>query len=381
MAGSPMNPAFFLVNPILLCYHRPMGQTTWKGVQSRNGSSMRAVEIKRAGFAEVIQTEVPSPGPKDLLVKVHATGICRSDLAAYVGKHPYRIPPLVTGHEVAGVVTSIGKEVNDFLPGDPVVIEPHIGCGHCVFCNEGDYNLCRVKRVLGTRDWSGSFAEYIAIPRSCAYRIPSDLPMDVAALVEPLSVGIHAVAKVPLQEGKTIAILGSGTIGLTILLGVLQTRPRRVICTDIRDTNLKVALSLGANDAINPHQTELSYEILRITGNLGVDTSFIVADTDEVVAQALQITRPKGTVVVVALFEGPSQVDLRDIQMGERQMVGTLMYTRKDYRAAMDMLPSVKDSLAKLITHHTNLKHLPAMLENLSKGRLMDVIKVIVEPV
>jgi len=286
---------------------------------------------------------------------------------------------VVTGHEAAGTITVLGDGVQELKVGDPVIIEPHFGCGQCTFCASGDYNLCRTKRVLGTAQWPGSFAEYVVVPAACAYKLPPAMPMSVATLAEPLSVGLHAVRKAGLEPGASVAILGSGTIGLTLLLGVLQHEPSRVICSDLRRGNLDAALSLGASHAVNPEEKDLTLEVERITKGLGVDVCFVAVPSDAVVGQSLRITRPKGRIVLIALFEAPSGVDLREIQLRERELIGTLMYTRRDYLDAIRLLPSLEGSLARLITHRITLSQVPDMLERLTRFRDNDAIKVVVE--
>jgi L-iditol 2-dehydrogenase len=340
---------------------------------------MKAVEIKKVGFAEVVEIEDPKAGTGEVRVRVHATGICGSDIAAYLGRHPYRVPPVITGHEVAGIVESVGDGVGELSVGDPVIIEPHIGCGECFFCKSDDYNLCKEKRVLGTTSWPGSFAEYVVVPAACAFKVPSDIPLSVVTLIEPLCVGLHAVEKAAIEPGATVAILGSGTIGLTLLLAVLQKNPGKIICSDIRDGNLETALALGATHTVNALQLDIEEEVRRITKDCGVDVCFIAVPSDQVVAQALAVTRLKGNIVLIALFEEPSRIDLREIQLRERHLIGTLMYTRRDYLEAVKLLPSLKGSLVKLITHHIGIEELPEMLDALSHGKIENSIKVVVE--
>jgi L-iditol 2-dehydrogenase len=340
---------------------------------------MKAVEIKKAGFAELLEVEQPRAGRGEVLVRVHAAGICASDIAAYMGRHPYRIPPVITGHEAAGVVVALGEGISELSEGDPVIVEPHIGCGHCDFCDRGDYNLCKEKRVLGTTDWPGSFAEYVVVPEICAYRVPPDIPLPVVSLIEPLCVGIHAAERASLEPGASVAILGSGTIGLTLLLAVLQKEPDIVICSDVRTSSLEVARALGATHAIDAGEQNLEEEVNSITGGRGVDVCVVAVSSDQVVAQALAVTKLKGSVVLIALFEEPSRIDLREIQLRERQLIGTLMYTRRDYLEAVRLLPSLKEALGKLITHHIRIEELPDMLESISRGKAANSIKVVVD--
>jgi L-iditol 2-dehydrogenase len=340
---------------------------------------MKAVEITRAGHAELVERDDPRAREGEVLVRVHASGVCASDIAAYLGKHPYRVPPVITGHEAAGIVKSIGEDVETLSIGDSVILEPHIGCGHCHYCRSGEYNLCKGKRVLGTGNWPGSFAEYVVVPEACAYKVPRDIPLAAVSLIEPLCVGLHAVEQAPIEPGSTVAILGSGAIGLTLLLAVLQKKPGTVICSDIRPGNLDMARELGATRTVNVGHQNIQEEVKAATHGRGVDISFVAVASDQAMAQALEVTRLKGTIVLIALFEGPSRIDLREIQLRERKLVGTLMYTREDYLRAVQLLPSLRQSLERLITHRIAIEDLPAMLESLSRGEVSGSIKVVVD--
>ncbi len=353
---------------------------------------MKAVLIDTPRSADLIETDRPTPGEGELLVKVRATGVCGSDLSGYLGLHPYRVPPVVTGHEMAGEVVERGGAAEGFEIGDTVLVEPQTGCGECAYCRAGDYHLCRSKRVLGTRAWPGSFAEYVLIPPRCAYRVPDGLSLPAATLVEPFSVGLHAIAQAggpsgatdarasrAFGPGATVAILGSGTIGLTLLIGVLESGPERVFCTDVRPFNLEMARSLGAAGVFDPSRIDAAQAVRDQTEGEGVDVCFVAAPAEGIFDQALAATRPGGEVVLVAMFDEPATVDLSLIQQRERRVIGTLMYTRKDFERAMELLPTVNDRLSKLITHHIGLEELPETLGALSRGEISHAVKVVVE--
>ena len=340
---------------------------------------MKAVKIPEIGRAELIEMEDPKAGPNEVVVKVHATGICGSDIAGFLGTHSFRVPPVITGHELAGTVTELGEGVQDLDVGDAVAIEPLYGCGECEFCESGDYNVCRDKRVLGASYWTGSFAEYVVLPPSCLYKVPPGVSMPVASLIEPFCVGIHAAERARIEPGENVAVLGSGTIGLMTLLGVLQYKPDVVICSDIREFSLDMAKSLGATHTINPRQTDFAEEVAKATNGRGIDKCLLAAPSSDVISQALEITRPRGRIVVIANFEESPRLDFRKIHSRERELTGTTMYTRRDYLKAIELFPSLKDSLAGLITHRISMEQLPEMLDRLSKGKVKNVIKVVVE--
>jgi L-iditol 2-dehydrogenase len=339
--------------------------------------SIRAVEISRVGKAGVVEIDEAELGPGDVRVAVSATGICGSDISAYKGRHPYRVPPVITGHEAVGVISEVGPGVDGPVLGSRVVIEPHEGCGTCAYCRSGDYNLCHKKRVLGTREWAGTFAESIVVPVRCAHPIPDELPDAQAALVEPLSVGVHAAAQGEVSAGAEVAILGCGTIGLLLLLAVLERDPSGVICSDIKALNLDMAEKLGAGRVVDAGREPVAEAILAETVGRGADVTFVAFASDEVMEQALAATRRKGRIVVIATFSKPARVDLQKL-FYEREVVGTCMYVEQDYRNAIDLANREQQALARLITHRIGLDDLPVMLDNLSSGRVQDVVKVLV---
>ena len=162
----------------------------------------------------MVEKDMPKVNSKEALIRITAAGIRGSDVHAYIGKHPFRTPPSILGHEIVGEIVEIGNKVVNFKVGDRVTVEPQIGCGHCPTCERGFYNLCEKKVILGTKEWDGGFAEYIVAPEQTLYEIPRSLSIDQAVLAEPLAVGVHAVNIAGIEKGDKVAILGSGPIGL-----------------------------------------------------------------------------------------------------------------------------------------------------------------------
>jgi len=145
---------------------------------------------------------VPVPAITDtqVLIKIKAAGVCHSDIMAFKGQHPYRVPPVITGHEAAGEVAAVGRAVTRVKPGDRVVIEPHIGCGTCWFCRRKEYNVCPDKRLIGVGTWMGVFAEYAMAEEPMCFRMPDGMSWEEGAAVEPFVVGLHAVRNVEIVE-------------------------------------------------------------------------------------------------------------------------------------------------------------------------------------
>jgi L-iditol 2-dehydrogenase len=337
---------------------------------------MQAVLIPEPKKAELVEVAVPEPGEGEALLRVLATGICGSDVHGFLGEHPFRIPPVITGHEVAAEVVEIRGAPGALRVGDRVAVEPQVSCGECPFCASGDYNLCRRKRVLGTPDWTGSFAEYVTAPFASLYRIPGDFDAELGALVEPLAVAVHSLRRGRVTEGESFAVLGVGTIGLMHAVALSVLEPSRLICSDVKDANLRIARAIGATGVVNPGRRDAAESILELTEGRGVDVCFAVYHSPQVIDTALRIVRPKGRIVVVAVFPEPVSTTLSTVQLNEIEMLGTVMYTREDYERTIELAGRARDSLRRLVTHRITLAELPRHLHLLGSGGLPEAIKV-----
>ncbi len=340
---------------------------------------MRAVEITEIGKSKLIETERPAPGPGEVQVRILANGICGSDTAAYLGKHPYRIPPVVTGHEPVGVVSELGEGSRGFRCGEMVVIEPHAGCGECRECRSGRYNICQHKRVLGTPAWPGSFAEYIVAPTHCVYSVDGVLNEEQGALIEPLTVATHSVARAGLAGGERVAVLGCGPIGLMHVLALGEHSPSTLVCSDIKDFNLRMAERIGASHCFNPTKDDIAREVKSLTGGEGLDVSFVVFHSEELVQLAIDMAKPRGTIVLVASFPSQLPISFQRVQLAELTVLGTAMYTREDYVRSIEYAQSLGERLTRLITHRIDLAAVPEYLDLLSTGALENAVKVVIE--
>jgi len=193
---------------------------------------------------------VPDIGDGDVLVRVKACGICGSDVHGYDGSSGRRIPPLIMGHEASGVVDRIGAAVSDLRQGDRVTFDSTVSCGACDHCRRGELNLCDNRTVLGVScaDYRrhGAFAEYVAVPSRIAYRLPDALPFEHAALIEALSVAVHAVARKPPRPDDVVLVIGCGMIGLLIIQVLRAGGCRTVRAVDVDEDRLAMAARLGA---------------------------------------------------------------------------------------------------------------------------------------
>ncbi len=185
---------------------------------------MKALLLTAYKHLELTDMPTPEIGPEDVLVQVRACGICGSDIHGYDGSTGRRVPPLVMGHEAAGVVAAVGNSVTDFQPGDRVTFDSTVSCGKCYFCQHGAINLCDHRRVLGVSCGEyrqhGAFAEYVAVPQHICYRLPESLEFEQAAMIEAVSIAVHAANRSPISLGDTAVVIGSGMIGLLTIQAV-----------------------------------------------------------------------------------------------------------------------------------------------------------------
>ncbi len=338
---------------------------------------MKALKFTSIMKTEYVDIEIPEIGDDQVLIKVEALGICHSEIMALQGKHPYRIPPVITGHEFSGIIAKVGKNIKDFLIGDKVCVEPQIGCGKCINCKEGNYNLCNNKALIGVGGWIGAFAEYtVAYPSMCI-KLPDQIGFEEAALLEPLSVGVHAVEMLNIPKDSNIAVLGCGTIGMMTLAAVMTKRPKKVFVSEISESKRMIAKKFGDIYALNPNDQDINTVIMNSTDGNGVDFVFVTVPVESVLQQAIWLTRKRGIVSIIAVFENSIDLDVLHLQQGERRIVGSSMYTIKDFYTAINYRLNGFLDFESLITKRIGFDELAYNIERLAKGDMKDEIKII----
>ena len=243
---------------------------------------MRAGYFPELGVAE-FRSDMPEPQiryDKDVKIRIRKCGICGSEVHALHGMHPFRIPPVLSGHEFAGDVVEVGKGVTKFKPGDRVTGEPQYGCGECYYCKHGMYNLCTSKRVLGASykvpeldngEWTGSMGEYIVVPEKTVVKLADNVSYEEGALIEPVANGIYAVRRANITPESTVAIIGCGPIGLGDLIGAQLYGPKLIVAADVSEINLKMAREFGCKNVVDSSKQDLEEVISELTDGVGVD--------------------------------------------------------------------------------------------------------------
>ena len=258
---------------------------------------MKALVLEAPQQLKVTDWPAPPCGPSDVRIRPIAAGICAGDLYLYGGKNPYAKYPLIGGHEVCGIVTEVGGEVRRFRPGDRVVIEPVVGCGHCYSCRHGKLNCCANFCLIGLHR-PGGYAELCVAPERNVHAVPAALDPTPASFAEPLAIGIHACRRGSLQAGENCLILGAGPIGLAIL-EIAKLRGARVLISDVNEGRLAFARELGAQ-AIKADD-KLRDLVRAETSDEGVDVVIEATGNVRAIQSTIELVAPGGRIVIVGL--------------------------------------------------------------------------------
>lgn len=343
---------------------------------------MKALLLTEYKNLTVTDVDEPEMTVDDVLVQVEACGICGSDIHGYDGSTGRRIPPLVMGHEAAGIVVSVGANVDDLNPGDRVTFDSMVSCGSCEFCRSGHQNLCNNRRVLGVSCGEyrrhGAFAERIAVPRRIVYRIPDEMPFEHAALIEAVSVAVHAVAVSPVKLADTAVVVGAGMIGLLTIQAVKAAGASRVIAVDINDKRLEVAKRLGATDVLNSKACDVPKAIRELTDGRGADLALEVVGATETINTAIESVRKGGHVTLVGNISPTIQLPLQSVVTREISLQGTCG-CNGEYPQCIELMRSGAIDVAPLITAQITLSEGPAWFKRLHDGDPSQM-KVVVRP-
>jgi L-iditol 2-dehydrogenase len=340
---------------------------------------LRAAVIDKPYSVVVNQVDTPNiKQSHEVKIQVKVTGICGSEVHAYHGTHPFRVPPVISGHELAGIVVDVGNEVSSVSIGDRVTVEPHYGCGTCKRCRSGEYNICENKKVLGTQEWTGSFGEFIVVPESTVVPLPNNVSFEQGALIEPLAVGIHAVRKAKVGLGDKLAILGAGPIGLGILLAARNSGATKIFITDALEYNLEIAKRLGATHPIQTSKVDAIETILKKTNGDGVDHVFIAVGIQAVLNDSFRIVKRGGKISEVALFGKKPEIEISYLQNKEIQIIGSNMYTRDDFEIAADAIATGMFDTSLFISKIIPIEEAKTGMKIVDE-KLEDVIKVLLK--
>lgn len=283
-------------------------------------------DIRKFEFQEV---PMPVIGQGEVGIAVKDIGICGSDMHFYDGAAMKIFPnslPFILGHEIGGVVYEVGEGVTNLKVGDKVALEPGVSCGKCEMCQSGRYNLCKDVIFLATPPIKGAMQKYVSYPAYKTYKLPENLSTMEGAMLEPLSVGLHAANRGEVKLGDSVAILGGGCIGMMTLLAAKAQGASRIIVTDVVGSHLEKALELGATDVINSKDVDPVKAISDLTDGEGVDVVFETAGIPATAAQTSYIVKWGGTIVMVGNILPEVSYSFRNIYRKEAQIKGVFRY-------------------------------------------------------
>jgi L-iditol 2-dehydrogenase len=303
---------------------------------------MKALLLTAPSKLEFVDFPEPKPAEDEVVVRVRACGICGSDIHGWDGSSGRRNPPLIMGHEASGEVVATGPRVSAWHAGDRVTFDSTIYCGVCRFCRQGQVNLCENRRVVGVAPAEykqhGAFAERLAIPERILYRLPDSLPFEHAAMVEPVSIAVHAVQRTKIAPGSTAVVVGSGMIGLLVIQALRWAGAKNVIAVDLADNRLALARQLGATHAINSGKEDAAAEVARITDGLGAEVSFEVVGFTSTQALALSVLKRGGACVLVGNLSPKTQdFPLQSVVTKEITILGSCA-SAGEYPLCLDLI-------------------------------------------
>lgn len=343
---------------------------------------MKALLLSDYKQLSVVDMPTPEITDDEVLVRVRACGICGSDIHGYDGSTGRRIPPLVMGHEAAGVIERVGNAVAAFKAGDRVTFDSTVSCGKCGFCRQGQINLCDNRTVLGVScgDYRrhGAFAEYVSVPARILYKLPENLPFERAALIEAVSIAVHAVGRHVPKPDDTVVVVGAGMIGVLVIQVLKNKGCRNIIAVDVDSEKLVLAKRLGATRGLNPKESDVPAAVRGVTGGNGADASFEVVGHSDTVLTAIRCLRKGGTVVLIGNLSPKVELPLQEVVSREISVLGSCA-SSGEYPECIELLARGSVDVDPLVSLKASLEEAPDLFERLYRGD-KDLMKVILQP-
>jgi len=333
------------------------------------------------GEVKLEHVDIPSISRSNqLLIEIKACGICGTDLKIIDGGHPAN-DNTILGHEFVGIVKELGSDIHDLEVGDKVVVDPNEKCGYCINCRRGLSNLCDFMATGTTFGifQNGGFAKYSVLPRSAIFKLPNDIDITSAALIEPLSCAVHCHNIADVKESDNVVIMGAGPMGL-IIESVIRKHPiKRLISVEIDEWRIQKAFELGADQVINPKNQDLKKEIMKLTDGQGADVIIDAVGISETFENALKIWAPGARLILFGQdFRAEAMIKPNDIVRYQRKIMGSYIGYAEDFLDAIELIANKIIDIDKIITHKIPLEELISTGFKLMKER--KCIKIITKP-
>lgn len=347
---------------------------------------MQALQLTDYRKLQLVDLPVPTPAAQEVLIQVAACGICGSDVHGYDGSTGRRIPPLVMGHEAAGVIAALGEAVHGFTLGERVTFDSTISCGTCRFCKSGAINLCDRREVLGVScgDYrrNGAFAEFIAVPAHIVYRLPDSLGFTEAAMIEAVSVALHAVMLTEPEQGSTALVVGAGMIGLLIVQSLRVAGCGKIFVADIDPGRLQLAKKFGADEILHVspavNSEEIAARVRALTGGYGADRVLEAVGTSTTVQMAIAAARKGATVTLVGNLAPEIALPLQSVVTRQIRLQGSCA-SAGEYPQAINLMASKAIDVHPLLSAIAPLADGPSWFERLYAHE-PNLMKVVLTP-
>ncbi|WP_346857568.1 zinc-binding alcohol dehydrogenase family protein [uncultured Draconibacterium sp.] len=335
---------------------------------------MKTIEIIQAGTIQLGEREKPQPKAGELLLKLKYVGFCGSDLSTYLGKNPLVKYPRIPGHEISAVIESKGENVpENFVPGQAVTVVPYTNCGQCTSCKQKRFNACRYNETLGVQR-DGAMAEYVVVPwqKVLADKELTDLEL---ALVEPLTVGFHAIDNGKVTDSDTVLVFGCGMIGSGAIVRA-NLRGATVIAVDIDDDKLAVAKQMGAHFTINSLKQNLHDELVKITNDNGPTVVIEAAGNPITYKQAIEEVAFAGRVVCIGYAGSEVSFATKLWVQKELEIMGSRNANPSDFDAVMKYLRVNEIDESLLVSEIVEPEDAPEAMKNWAEapGKVMKIL-------
>lgn len=341
---------------------------------------MKTVRLHSAREFRLHEETKPTPAAGEALLRIRSVGVCASDVHYYeegaIGDAVVE-KPLVLGHEVGAEVAEVGEGVTTLQVGDRVAVEPGNNCGVCDCCQRGLVNLCPQVRFFGTPPVDGAFREYVAWPERLCIKIPDNLNLDEAAMTEPMAVGIYAAEMADLLGDETIAIIGAGAIGLSVLQAVKVAGVGKALIADPIANRTELAQKLGADATLTMTGAEAIQDIREKSGRKGPEIVFECAGSNDAVQQAIEMVDFDGTVIIVGI---PYPDEVKFTASVARRKNLTIKFVRRSRNGVEDSLQWASEgkiNLKSYVTHSFSIDQADEALK-LARDKRDGVIRAVV---
>ncbi|KAI9150130.1 putative diacetyl reductase [(R)-acetoin forming] [Paramyrothecium foliicola] len=326
------------------------------------------------GQRDIRLDTIPAPklAPGKVMITPKFCGICGTDLHEYMGganlipkpgkPHPITSEtyPLTMGHEFSGIVEGVGEGVTHVKKGDRVCVQPILFDGDCRSCKRGLVNCCDRNGFIGLSGWGGGLSESAVVPEYSVKKLPDNVPLEIGALVEPLSVGWHSVDMSPFQEGDSALVLGGGPIGLAVVQVLHGRGCNNIIVSEVSSRRREFATEFGAHHTIDPTKEDIVERVKELTGGRGADVGFDAAGVQVALDTAFMALKARGTLVNIAVWENKAQLPMNELVFRERSYMGVATFSLGDFEAVIEAISQGKIKPAGMITKKIKLDQVEA---------------------